>query len=483
LDELGQARVDLLRAEIAFAQDRGGEAPLLLLRAAQRLEPLDSRLARDTYLEAWAAAMFAGRLAAGGGGFEDVSRAAAASPTPAGPTSANDLLLDGLSQVFIDGRGAAAPALKRAVAAFLAPDAAPDDVLRWGWLASRAANLVWDDIGGLEIATRAVRLARESGALETLAVADNACGQAAAFEGDFATARLLIAEVDAVKEATGTRIPRHAAIALAGLRGDGEASAMVDDVIERATRAGQGTAVQYAFWARAVLCNGLGRYEEAQAAAAVAAMDSPPIHVATWALSELIEAATRTGDTAMAAAALARLAEHTSGCDDDWALGVLARGTALLASGEEADRAYRDAVERLARTRLRPDLARAHLLYGEWLRREGRRVDAREQLRSAYDLLSDIGMEAFAERARTELLATGERVRRRSPDTIDALTPQEEQIARLARDGMSNAAISAHLFLSPRTVEWHLRKVFAKLGVASRKDLREALPKDRRRVS
>jgi ATP/maltotriose-dependent transcriptional regulator MalT len=253
-------------------------------------------------------------------------------------------------------------------------------------------------------------------------------------------------------------------------------------VIDGATRAGQGTAVQYAHWARAVLCNGLGRYEEAQAAAAVAALDLPQIHVATWALSELIEAATRNGDTATAAVALGRLAEHASGCEGDWGLGVLARSTALLASGDDADQAYREAIERLARTRLRPDLARAHLLYGEWLRREGRRVDAREQLRSAYALSSEIGMEAFAERARTELLATGERVRRRSPDTIDALTPQEEQIARLARDGMSNAAISAHLFLSPRTVEWHLRKVFAKLGVTSRKDLREALPRSRRSV-
>ncbi len=198
--------MDLIRAEIAFAQDRGGEAPMLLLRAAQRLSPLDPRLARDTYLEAWAAALFAGSLAAAGGSLADVSRAAADAPAPPGPPTAADLLLDALSLVFTAGRSAAGPTLRRAVAAFLGPDASPDETLRWGWLASRAANFVWDDVGGLEIASRAVRLARESGALEALGVADNACGQAAAFDGDFATARLLIAEVDAVKDATGTRI-------------------------------------------------------------------------------------------------------------------------------------------------------------------------------------------------------------------------------------------------------------------------------------
>lgn len=483
LDELGRARVDLVRAELAFAQDRGGEAPLLLLRAAQQLEALDQRLARDTYLDAWSAALFAGGLAATGGGLADVSQAAAAAPRPDGPQGPRDLLLDGLSVAFNEGRAAAAPTLQRAVAAFLGPNVTADEILRWGWLASRAANFVWDHEGGLEISTRAVRLARETGALEALAVADNACGQAAAFDGDFATARLLIAEVDAVKEATGTRIARHAAIALAGLRGDAvEAPAMFDRVIARATAAGQGTAVQYANWARAVLLNGLGRYEEARLAAVAASLDAPQVHLATWALSELVEAASRTRHTAVAAQALARLREHTTGCGGDWALGMLARSTAVVAGGDDADRAYREAIERLARTRLRPDLARAHLLYGEWLRREGRRIDAREHLRTAHDVLSTIGMEAFAERARNELLATGEKVRRRSPETVDALTPQEEQIARLARDGMSNGAISAHLFLSPRTVEWHLRKVFAKLGISSRKDLLGAMPRAKRGV-
>ena len=484
LDELGRARVDLVRAEIAFAHDRGGEAPLLLLRAATRFESLDQDLARDTYLDAWAAALFAGDLAAPGGSLADVSRAAAAAPRPDGAPAPRDLLLDGLSLVFTQGRAAAAPTLQSAVEAFRSARVSADAILRWGWLASRAANFVWDDESALDISTRAVRLAREAGALEALAVADNACGQAAAFEGDFATARLLIAEVDAVKAATGTRIARHAAIALAGMRGEaGEASAMFDGVVARATAAGQGTAVQYANWARAVLLNGLGRYEEARPAAVAASLDAPPIHIATWALSELIEAASRTGDTALAAQAVARLGEHTAGCDGDWALGTLARARALLTTGDDAEPSYLEAIERLARTRLRPDLARAHLLFGEWLRREGRRVDARTHLRAAHDLLSAIGMDAFAERARNELLATGERVRGRRSDAVDALTPQEDQIARLARDGMSNVEISAQLFLSPRTVEWHLRKVFAKLGVASRKDLRDAMPKSKRDVT
>jgi ATP/maltotriose-dependent transcriptional regulator MalT len=224
--------------------------------------------------------------------------------------------------------------------------------------------------------------------------------------------------------------------------------------------------------------NGLGRYEEGLAAAAEASEDTPELFLSMWATVELVEAATRTDKLEVAQAALARLGGQTKGNDSDWALGIHSRSHAMLSEGEAAERMYREAIECLARTRLRPDLARAHLLYGEWLRREGRRIDARDQLRTAHDLLSTIGMEAFAERARRELLATGERVRRRSPETRDDLTPQEQQIAGLARDGLSNTAIGARLFLSPRTVEWHLRKVFSKLGVTSRMELRKALPQD-----
>jgi len=477
LDELGRGRVDLLHAEVAFAQNRGSDAPLLLLQAARKLETLDVRLSRNTYLDAWAAGLFAGRLAGAGGSLLDVSRAVSTAPGPADPPLPCDLLLDGLALVFTEGRPAAAPVLRRAVAAFASTEVSVEEVLRWGFLATRAANLVWDYDRCLEIGTRAGQLARDFGALEVLAAVDNASGQAAAFGGDFASAALLIAEVDAVKEATGTRIGPYAAIALAGIRGqEMGASELIDGVITNATAGGQGTAVQYAQWANSVLMNGLGRYEEALASAVESSEHAPELFIASWALSELIEAATRTGNAELATGALARLGEHTEACDADWALGIHARARALLSEGEAAEPLYREAIERFGRTRLRPELGRAHLLYGEWLRRANRRVDARAQLRAAHDLLVTIGMEAFAERARGELLATGERVRRRTLETRDELTPQELQIARLARDRLSNPEIGARLFLSPRTVEWHLRKVFAKLGIHSRQELSRALP-------
>jgi ATP/maltotriose-dependent transcriptional regulator MalT len=238
---------------------------------------------------------------------------------------------------------------------------------------------------------------------------------------------------------------------------------------------GEGMAVQFAYWARAVLCNGLGRYDDALAAAREASADTPELFIAAWALPELIEAAARTGDGSTASDALARLTEATSASSSDWGLGVAARSRALLRDGEPAERSYQEAVARLSRCRLRPELARAHLLYGEWLRRERRRFDAREQLRRAHDMLTAIGMEAFGERARRELAATGETVRSRSVETRDELTAQEEQIARLAREGLSNPEIGARLYISARTVEWHLRKVFTKLGISSRKDLGAAL--------
>jgi DNA-binding CsgD family transcriptional regulator len=478
LDELGRARVDLLQAEVAFAQNRGSDAPLLLLQAARKLEPLDVRLSRNTYLDAWAASLFAGRLASAGGNLLDVSRAVATARKPADPPLPRDLLLDGLALVFTEGLPAAAPVLRRAIAAFASPEVSVEEVLRWGWLATRAALFLWDYDSCLEIAKRAVQLARDSGALEALAVADNACGTATALGGDFASTALLIAEVDAVKEATGTRIAPHAALALAGIRGqEAETSELLDGIVTEATARGQGTAIQYARWANSVLMNGLGRYEEALAAAEEASEGTPQLHIAKWALSELIEAATRTENAEAAKGALTRLGEQTEASDADWALGIHARSRALLSEGEAAERLYREAIDRLGRTRLRPELARAHLLYGEWLRREGRRVDAREQLRTAHQMLLAIGMEAFAERARRELMATGEKVRKRTVETPDRLTPQEGQIARLAREGLSNPEIGARLYISPRTVEWHLHKVFAKLGITSRKGLESAIAK------
>jgi DNA-binding CsgD family transcriptional regulator len=476
LDELGRARVALLHSAVAFAQDRGSDSPLLLLGAARKLEMLDVRLARNTYLDAWGAALFSGRLACEGGSLLDVSRAVAGAPAPAGPPLPSDRLLEGAALIFTHGRNAAAPVLRQAVAGFAGTEVSAEELLRWGWLATRAANYLWDHDRCLAIGVRTVQLARESGALEALSIADNACGQAAAFGGDFATAALLIAELDAVKEATGTRIATHAALALAALRGhEAEASELIDHVIARATADGQGTAVQIARWARSILMNGLGRYEEALAAAVQASDDTPELYIANWALSELIEAAARTENAELASRGLARLAAQTEAGESDWLLGICARSRALVSEGQAAEREYREAIERLARARLRPDLARAHLLYGEWLRRENRRVEAREQLRAAHEQFVAIGMDGFADRARGELQATGERVRR-TVETRDDLTAQERQIARLARDGLSNPEIGARLFLSPRTVEWHLRKVFNKLGIRSRQELSDALP-------
>jgi DNA-binding CsgD family transcriptional regulator len=242
------------------------------------------------------------------------------------------------------------------------------------------------------------------------------------------------------------------------------------------TLRGEGIGITVTEWATAVLGNGLGRYDEALAAAERASRYSGGLGLAAWSLVELIEAAARTGQPERAAEALGRLAESTRAAGTDWALGLEARSRALLSGGEIAERLYREAIQRLGRTRVRAELARAHLLYGEWLRRQHRRVDARKQLRLGYEMLTAMGIEGFAERARRELLATGETVRKRTVETVTELTEQEAEIARLAADGQTNPEIAAKLFLSPRTVEWHLRKVFAKLGIRSRKELREALP-------
>jgi DNA-binding CsgD family transcriptional regulator len=483
LDELGEARVDLLHAEVAFAQNRGSDAPPLLLRAAQRLEPLDARLSRDTYLDAWSAALFAGELASAAG-LHEVSHAARTAPEADGARRAADLLLDGFALAFTEGRPAAAPVLQRAATAFAGDEVSVEEVLRWAWLATVAAVYVWDYDLCLAVATREVEVARDSGALEVLAVGLNILTQALCMGGDYAGAALLTAEANAVREATGALVAPYGALVLAGYRGrEAEAAALIDATITEATPGGQGTAVQFAHYANAVVMNGLGRYEEAVVSARAASDDTPELVVSIWSLSELIEAACRTHDIELADSALARLIDHSEGTDAEWALGMRARGSALVSEGDEAERLYQEAIDRLGRTRLRPELARSRLLYGEWLRRANRRVDAREQLRAAHEAFVSMGGEAFAERARHELLATGEKVRTRRDETRDELTHQEEHIARLARDGLTNPEIGAQLFLSPRTVEWHLRKVFSKLGISSRKGLADALPERDRQVT
>jgi DNA-binding CsgD family transcriptional regulator len=474
LDELTSARVDLLRGQIAFASGLSSEAPPLLLKAAKRLESLNLDLARETYLSAWMAALFAGRFA-GAGDLTEVSRAARGLATVHSPQPAA-LVLDALTLLVTDGPIAAAPALRQVARVFASDSISAEEEIRWGWLAQAAASAVWDDVGWRAMLARQVQLARDVGALDQLPIDLGALGTDAAWRGDFAMAAALIAETDAICAATGSRSAPFAAMLLASLRGDqAEAVPLIEATIAEATAGGQGIAVTYAHWAAAILANGLGRYADALAAAQQASQDSPALYMAMWALPELIEAATRTGNAHIASDALARLAETTQASETDFGLGIEARSRALVSVGETAERCYREAIDRLGRTQLRPELARAHLLYGEWLRRESRRRDASAELRTAYDLFTAMGIEAFAGRARRELLATGDTVRKRTAETASELTAQEAHIARLAVDGRTNAEIGAQLYLSNRTVEWHLSKVYTKLGVGSRRELRQAL--------
>ena len=444
--------------------------------AAKTLEPLDPKLARETYLDAWCAALFAGKLASAGS-FYRVSAEVRRAPPAAEPARPSDLLLDGFSRLLTDGRRAATPFLQRAMAGFAAEDAPAEEVLRWGWLATVGAAVVWDYESCVAIGSRAVQLARDLGALTVLAVALNILTEAVTMGGDFGWAERLIAEADAVREATGTQVLQYGALFLRAFQGrEADVARLSDVTVRDAIAGGQGTAIEFVDHARAVIHNGAGRYREALQPAQDAADATPELVVAGWGLIELVEAAAKCGEMDVARAALERIEERNSVIATDWGLGIQARSRALLSTGEEAESLYREAIDRLGRTRLRPELARAHLLFGEWLRSENRRRDAREELRAAHDQLTAIGMDGFAERARRELAATGEKVVDRTADTSDDLRPQERQIAELARDGLSNPEIGARLFLSPRTVEWHLGHVFTKLGIRSRRELEKALP-------
>ena len=475
LDEFQHARVDLLHAQLAMTSERGADAARLLLAAAKRLERVDIDLARATYLDAFAA-MFAGRLARPEEIMVEVAQAARAASPATGPAGAPDLFLDGLATLFTEGYPAGLPILRRALDAFGLHRSAGEE-FRWLWLACVVAACVWDDEEWDLLCDRHLQLAHEAGALSELPNALTTSAFVKLFEGDLAAAGPLIEELQAVMQATGTSFAPYGAILLAALRGRGdEASALISATRQEATVRGEGLAVSIAHWCDALLYNGLGRYHEALAAAEQGAQYPGDLGQSNWSLVELIEAAARAGAPERASQALRRLTPNTTAGGTDWALGIEARSRALLSQGKVAEELYREAIERLGRTRMRADLARAHLLYGEWLRREDRRVDAREHLRTAYQMLIAMGIEGFADRALRELLATGETVRKRAVDTISELTAQEAHIARLARDGLSNAAISTQLFLSPRTVEWHLGKVFSKLGISSRKQLRGALP-------
>ena len=474
LDEFQRARVDLLRAQLAFAANRGSDAPPLLLKAAKRHEAIDAGLARDTYLDALTAAMYAGRLAGPGGSSQDVSRAARTAPQPPHPPPASDLLLDGFAVYFTEGYAAAAPILRRALSAFDQETSAEVE-LRWLWLAGVAASHVWDFDSWDRFSRRHLQLTRDAGAFSQLPSTLGMRAHVLFFAGELAAAASLVDEAQVAREAMGINVAPYAALHLAALRGrEAEASARASAAREKAAVRGEGAGIGNTEWSTAVFYNGLGRYDQALAAAEQASADLAEVPPAALALVELIEAAARAGSPERATAAMRRLAESTSVSGTDWALGIEARSRALLSEGEDADRRYREAIERLGRTRMRAELARAHLLYGEWLRRDNRRTDAREQLRVSYQMLTAMGMDGFAERARRELLAIGETVRKRTAETLTDLTAQEAQIAKLARDGHTNQEIAAKLFVSASTVEYHLRKVYHKLGITRRAQLARA---------
>ncbi len=471
LDELARARVELLRAQIAFVSTHGSDAPALLLEAARRLTPLAPTLACETYLEALSAAMFAGRLATPGASSLDVALAARAAPkTPV--LRGQALLLDGLATFFCDGYAAAVPILRRADDAFDVSGMSVSEQLRWKWLATVSAVHLWNDARWEALSERHVRLAREAGALGELPTALSQRVCAHLFAGELTAAASLVDEIRAASEATGSHLAPYGPVGLAAFRGrEADAVALIAEGRADVTRRGEGIGISVLDWAQAVLYNGLGRYEEACAAALRATGDPHNLSSSNWGMPELIEAAVRAGTPELAAGARSRLAEMALVSGTDWALGVAARSEALMVGDERAEELYVEAIDRLGQTRIAAELARAHLLYGEWLRRQRRRVDARTHLRSAHERFSDFGMEAFAGRARVELEATGEHARRRTVDTLGQLTPQELQISRLVAHGHTNREIAAQLFISPSTVEYHLRKAFRKLGVRSRTQL------------
>jgi DNA-binding CsgD family transcriptional regulator/tetratricopeptide (TPR) repeat protein len=480
LTELQRAQLDVVRAQRAFLTNRGRDAPPLLLKAAKRLEPIDGELSRATYLDALTAAMFAGLLASPGGGALEVSRAVSSAPRPRNAPRAPDLLLDGLAANFNAGYAAGVPILRDALAAF-GTGMSEDEELHWLWLACVVALHLWDDESWDVLSERYVHLARTAGALSELPLALSMRSYLLMFTGELSAASSLVDEIHAVTEATGSNPAPYGALAFAAMRGrQADASALIEATIADVTRRGEGVGVSVAERANAVLNNGLGRYREATAAAQRALQYQQHPHlrypgVANWAAAELIEAATRCGMTEAASEAFDWISTMTGASATAWALGVESRSRALLTDDDSAELLYREAIDQFSRTRVRTELARVRLLYGEWLRRQGRRIDAREQLRTAHEMFTAMGAEAFAERTRHELVATGEKAGKGALATTGRLTARETQVARMARDGLSNPEIGARLFLSPRTVEYHLGNVFTKLGITSRHELNRAL--------
>jgi DNA-binding CsgD family transcriptional regulator len=477
LAKIADAHVERMRAEVAFALRRGSDAPPLLLRAAQRLQPLDDELARQTYLEAFVAAIYAGRLAHAQDAGE-IARAARCAPFGPEPLPHAQLLLRGLAIRMTDGYVAAAPTLKRALHSYRTQQQ------ELGWL-SVSYNLVamdlWDDQAWYELAASQVRLARANGTLSWLPFALDYLAEVHIQAGELSQAAALLMQGERVDPGARAATLPYVSLLLASWRGDAPGAAeLAATLVRGASERGEGTALTYADYANAVLGNGLGDFgAAAEAAHNASALDE--IVISPWALYELVEAATRSDQRDRAFVAAGRLSQIAAASASDWARGAAARSRALVSEGRAAEDLYRTAIELLGRTRMAAHLARARLSYGEWLRRENRRIDARDQLRPAFEAFTSMGADGFAERARRELQATGAKVRKRAGETCAELTPQEEEIAQLARRGRTNPEIGAQLFIGARTVEWHLRKVFAKLDISSRRELEQALSPRRKR--
>ena len=477
LDTFQRAQAEVLKARILFASERGRDAPVLLLAAAKRLESLDPGRAREVYLDALTAALFAGRLA---GDYDARRVARAVRDAPPASTAARpvDLLLEGLAVLITDGHAAGKPILRRAVDAFQGDRIGSEDPLRWLWVAGRTAGFIWDYESWDSLTAKQVRAAREVGAIAELPLALSTRVGVKIFGGDLRAAAALVDESDVLASAIDSRVvPPYGRLSVTAFRGrEHDLLEMLRTSTADFIARGEGLGLTLAQWVTAAMHNGFGRYGEAFTAASEATQNPRELWFSSFGLFELIEAASRSGHTQQAAEALGVLLESTDASGTPWALGVEARSRALLQDGDAAEALYRQAIERLEPTRLQLDLARSHLLYGEWLRRERRRLDARSELRVAHEMFADFGMDAFAERARTELEATGEHARKRTVDTLEQLTPQEAQVSRLAALGNTNREIAAQLFISPSTVEYHLRKAFRKLDVSSRTQLGRRLP-------
>ena len=484
-DQLQAAEMERLRGQIALDQRRGSDAAPLLLSAARRLEPVNVNLSRAAHLDALVAAVWANDM--GSPGVREAAEAARTAPSGPEPPRAVDVLLDTVALRLTKGYAAAAPGLNRALEMFLALDVSSAEADRWLWLAGgRIGQIIamelWDFESWHVLAAGQVQFARDTGALMHLTFALNYLARTHILAGELAAGARLVEEDRLIAEATGNPPIADTAMMLAAWRGqEREASDLIDAISQEATARGVIRLVSLAAYASSVLYNGLGQHAAACAAAG-RAFEREPMGYGSHIVPELVEAAARTGAVALLRAALEWLTERTRVTPTEWVLGIEARARALLSDGDAAERCYRESIEHLGRTPVRAQLARAYLLYGEWLRRERRRTEARDQLRTAYEMLDAMGIGAFAERARRELQATGETARKRTVETTVELTAQEAQVARLARDGLSNPQIGARLFISTRTVQYHLGKVFAKLGITSRAQLWQALPSDPGRV-